>query len=112
MSFAFFGDEETIAIGNTDYNDFLQRSTIYNGTHVSGIGHADSAGEQFFFEAGMLLEEIKIENEYIKLPDLHFFAGNKDSINVKRESKGKTGVQVFREMCAIIHEEIGPTPAK
>ena len=75
MTFALFGNEETIAIGNCDFRDFFHRSTIYNRLHVTDIKDA-KAQEQIFFESAMLLEEVPIENEYIKLPDLYFFAGN------------------------------------
>jgi hypothetical protein len=77
LAFAFLGEEETIAIGNVDHNDFLQRSTIYNRPHRNGLADRNAGDEQIFFEAAMLLEEIKIENDYIKLPELHFFTGNK-----------------------------------
>src|SRR5690606_23641961 len=42
-----------------------------------GIADREKGDEQVFFEAGMLLEEVRIKNEYIKLPELHFYAGNK-----------------------------------
>ncbi len=77
LTFAFLGENETIAIGNIDHKDFLQRSTIYNRPHRSGLKDRKAGDEQIFFEAGMLLEEIKIKNDYIKLPELHFFTGNK-----------------------------------
>ena len=77
MSFALFGNEETIAIGNADYNDFFHRSTIYNKPHRTGPRFAEPGEEQIFFESAMLLEKTPIENEYIKLPELYFYAGNK-----------------------------------
>lgn len=77
LTFAFLGKEETLAIGNVDHNDFLQRSTLYNHPHRSGLTGQDPGDEQVFFEAGMLLEDTKIKNEYIKLPELHFYAGNR-----------------------------------
>ncbi len=77
LAFAFLGQEETIAIGNVEHNDFLQRNTIYNRPHRNGIADREKGDEQVFFEAGMLLEEVRIKNEYIKLPELHFYAGNK-----------------------------------
>lgn len=55
----------------------MQRATIYNRPHREGISHLSQGEEQFFFESAMLLEEIKIENEYIKLSELHFYTGNK-----------------------------------
>jgi hypothetical protein len=77
LTFAFLGEQETIAIGNVDHNDFLQRSTIYNRQHRNGLTDQETSDEQVFFEAAMLLEEIKIQNDYIKLPELHFYTGNK-----------------------------------
>jgi len=77
LTFAFLGEKETIAIGNVDHNEFLQRSTIYNRPHRSGLEDRNAGDEQIFFEAAMLLEEIKIQNDYIKLPELHFYTGNK-----------------------------------
>ncbi|MDX1283573.1 MAG: alpha-galactosidase [Draconibacterium sp.] len=77
LTFAFLGENETIAIGNLNQNDFLQRSTIYNRTHRFGLQDRNIGEEQVFFESAMLLEKIRIKNEYIKLPELHFFTGNK-----------------------------------
>ena len=77
LTFAFLGKEETIAVGNIDHRDFLQRCTIYNRPHRSGLEDQHVEDEQIFFEAAMLLEEIKIRNDYIKLPELHFYTGNK-----------------------------------
>ena len=76
LAFAFLGQTETIAIGQTNHNDFFHRSSIYNRTHHEGINQTKLTGEQFFFESGMLLEEIKIKNEYILLPEVHFYGGN------------------------------------
>ena len=77
LTFAFLGEKETIAVGNVDHRDFLQRCTIYNRPHRSGLEDKNAEDEQVFFEAAMLLEEIKIQNDYIKLPELHFYTGNK-----------------------------------
>ena len=77
LAFGFLGKKETIAVGNLDHKDFLQRSTIFNRPHRSGLSDRYVGGEQLFFESAMHLEETPIENEYIKLPELHFFAGNK-----------------------------------
>uniref|UniRef100_UPI003217EC62 alpha-galactosidase n=1 Tax=uncultured Draconibacterium sp. TaxID=1573823 RepID=UPI003217EC62 len=77
MTFGFLGEEETIAIGNLDHNDFYQRFTIYNRSHTEGIRNSRTDQNQVFFESGMLLDKINIENEYIKLPELHFFTGNR-----------------------------------
>lgn len=76
MAFAFFGNKETVAIGNGDQRDFFHRSTIYNKPHTTGFKDEKTVDEQVFFESAMLLEEVPIENEYIKLPDLYFYAGN------------------------------------
>jgi hypothetical protein len=77
MTFALMGKNETIAIGNIDCNDFLHRSAIYNRFHRRKLNHREPGDEHIFFESAMLLNQIQIENEYIKLPDLHFYTGNK-----------------------------------
>ena len=77
LSTALLSENETIAIGNLDQKDFLQRSTIYKHSHRNGLNDQKTDDEKIFFEAAILLENIAIENEYIKLPELHFFAGNK-----------------------------------
>lgn len=76
MTFGFLGKQETIAVGNIDHNNFQQRFTIYNRSHSGGLRHEKNISNQIFFESGMLLDEIQIDNEYIKLPDLHFYTGN------------------------------------
>jgi hypothetical protein len=77
LSFAFMGKNETIAVGTLDNKDFLQRSTIYNQTHRTRLQDKEEYEENIFFEAAMQLDQSKIKNEYIKLPNLHFFTGNK-----------------------------------
>ncbi|MCG6187204.1 alpha-galactosidase [Maribellus maritimus] len=77
LSFAFLGKNETIAIGNIDHSRFLHRSTIYNRIHQKGLGSQVIDDEKIFFESGMLLEDIRIDNEYIKLPELYFYTGNR-----------------------------------
>lgn len=77
LSTALLSENETIAIGNLNQKDFLQRSTIYKHNHRNGLKDQKIDDEKTFFEAAILLENIAIENEYIKLPELHFFAGNK-----------------------------------
>ncbi len=77
LSFAFLGKNETIAIGNADHTRFLHRSSIYNRNHQKGMKDEFVADEQIFFESGMLLEDIRIDNEYIKLPELFFYTGNR-----------------------------------
>jgi hypothetical protein len=97
LTFAFLGKEETIAIGNVDHNDFLQRSTIYNRPHRDGLADRETGDEQVFFESGMLLEEIKIKNEYIKLPELHFYAGNKPFETLQELTWNSGGVTKARQ---------------
>ncbi len=77
MTFALMGEKETIAIGNIDHRDFLHRSALYNRFHHRGLRGEKTGDEHIFFEAAMLLNQTRIENEYVKLPDLHFFTGNK-----------------------------------
>jgi hypothetical protein len=77
LSFAFLGKNETIAVGALDHRDFLQRSTIYNQTHRTRLQDKEEYEENIFFEAAMQLDQSKIQNEYIKLPNLYFFTGNK-----------------------------------
>lgn len=77
MTFALMGEKEAIAIGNIDCNDFLHRSAIYNRFHRRKLNHRETGDEHIFFESAMLLNQTQIENEYIKLPDLHFYTGNK-----------------------------------
>lgn len=77
LSFAFLGKTETIAIGNTDHNDFLQRSTIYCHRHRQRLQDSEEGDGHIFFEAAMLLNQTKIDNEYVKLPNLFFYTGNK-----------------------------------
>lgn len=77
MNFGFMGQNETIAIGNIDHKNFYQRFSIYNRQHKAGIRGEQAGKDQVFFEAAMLLDQTRIDNEYIKLPELHFFTGNK-----------------------------------
>jgi hypothetical protein len=77
MTFGFMGKEETMAIGNLDGSNFLQRFTLYNRAHSNGLQNKETSENKVFFEAAMLLDETNIENEYIKLPELHFVTGNR-----------------------------------
>ena len=77
LSFAFLGKNETIAVGTLDHKDFLQRSTLYSHRHRTRLQDKEEYEEKIFFEAAMQLDQSKIKNEYIKLPNLYFFTGNK-----------------------------------
>lgn len=98
MACAFLAEKETIAIGNIDHTDFLHRSAIYNRYHNRRLNHSESGDEHLFFESAMLLNRTRIENEYIKLPELHFFTGNKPyetiqelAWRINRKSEARTG---------------------
>ncbi len=77
LAFALMGEEETIAIGNADQNDFLQRSTIYSHRHRQRLKDREEGDGKIFFEAAMLLNQTPVKDEYAKLPELYFYAGNK-----------------------------------
>ena len=77
LSFAFFSKNETIAVGTLDHENFLQRSTIYSQRHRTRLQDKEQYEENIFFEAALQLNQSKIKNEYIKLPNLYFFTGDK-----------------------------------
>lgn len=77
LTFGLLAENETIAVGNIDHKDFLQRGTIYNRIHGNDFSDDNHPLEKVFFESALYTEGIYIENEYIKLPELHFVAGNK-----------------------------------
>ncbi len=111
LTFAFLGKQETIAIGNTDHTNFLQRSTIYNRPHRKGLDDQKSGNDQIFFESAMLLEEIKIKNEYIKLPELCFYTGNKP-YETLQELSWRTGEETVARQSSITSYHIIGKPPK
>ncbi len=92
LSFGLLNKDETIAIGTLDHNDFLLRSTIYNKRHRTRLYDKEEDEGNIFFEAAMQLDQSKIDNEYIKLPVLHFFTGNKP-YETLRELAIKAGIK-------------------
>jgi len=67
---------DTFAIGAYEQTDFIQRSSIYNQTHRTGLNESRAGKQSVFFEAGFATENILLKDEFIKLPDLYIYHGN------------------------------------
>ena len=74
---ALIGNSETLAVGNAEHHNFLQRSTIYTHRHQNRLQDKDEGENPVFFEAGLLLNQINAVNELVRLPPLFFLTGNK-----------------------------------
>ncbi len=70
-------ENETLAIGTYEHNDFIQKSTLYNRPHRRGLSDRYPDVEQILFETGFVTENIPLKDDFIKLPDIYIFFGNK-----------------------------------
>jgi hypothetical protein len=68
---------DTLAIGAFEQTDFIQRSSIFNHPRRLGLQERRKGGEAVFFEAGFSTEGIPLKNEFIRLPDLFIYFGNR-----------------------------------
>ncbi len=76
MTFSLHNEKNTLAVGTLDHKSFLHRSTIFNRSHRQGLADSLPDDEYVYFESGFLMEKQFYKNEYIKLPDIHFYYGN------------------------------------
>ncbi len=67
---------ETLAISAYDHYDFIQQCSIYNRPHRKGLYDRYADKEDIFFEAGFVMENIPLQNDFIKLPDIYIITGN------------------------------------
>ncbi|WP_163710366.1 glycoside hydrolase family 36 protein [Mangrovibacterium lignilyticum] len=67
---------ETLAFSAYEHYDFIQKSTIYNRPHRKGLYDRYPDKEDIFFETGFVMENIPLQNEFIKLPDIYIVKGN------------------------------------
>lgn len=70
-------EKETLAIGTYEHRDFIQKSTIYNRPHRRGLVDRYPDVEHVMFETGFVTENIPLKDDFIKLPDIFIFFGNK-----------------------------------
>ena len=70
-------EHETLAIGTYEHSDFIQKSTLYNRPHRRGLSDRYPDVEQVLFETGFVTENIPLKDDFIKLPDIYIFFGNK-----------------------------------
>jgi hypothetical protein len=70
-------ENETLAFGAYEHRDFLQKSTIYNRPHRRGLVDRYPDVEPIIFETGFVTENIPLKDDFIKLPDIYIFFGNK-----------------------------------
>ena len=69
-------NNETIAFAAYEHYDFIQKCSIYNRPHRKGLLDRYPDKEDVFFEAGFVMENIPLQNDFIKLPDLYIIQGN------------------------------------
>lgn len=77
LTFSLINGNDTLAIGTLDHNNYLHRSTLFNRTHRQAPGLKPAEYNPVFFESGFSLEKTNSNNEFLKLPDIHFVFGNK-----------------------------------
>ncbi|WP_321288633.1 glycoside hydrolase family 36 protein [uncultured Sunxiuqinia sp.] len=70
-------ENDTIVVGTFEHNDFVQKSTLYNRPHRRGIVDRYPDVESIFFETGFVTERIPLKDDFIKLPDIYIYYGNK-----------------------------------
>ncbi len=70
-------NQDTIAVGCYEQHDFIQRSTVFNKPHRSGLLDRNPDKESIFYETGFVTENIPLKDDFIKLPDIFIFYGNR-----------------------------------
>ena len=70
-------ENEALAFGAYEHKDFTQKSTIYNRPHRRGLVDRYPDVEPILFETGFVTENIPLKDDFIKLPDIYIFYGNK-----------------------------------
>ena len=70
-------ENETLAFGAYEHRDFLQKSALYNRPHRRGLVDRYPDVEPIIFETGFVTENIPLKDDFIKLPDIYIFFGNK-----------------------------------
>lgn len=68
---------DTLAFGAYEHSDFIQKSTVYNRPHRRGLADRYPDVEPILFETGFVTENIPLKDDFIKLPDIYIFYGNK-----------------------------------
>ncbi len=68
---------DTLAFGAYEHRDFIQKSTVYNRPHRRGLMDRYADVEPVLFETGFVTENIPLKDDFIKLPDIYVFYGNK-----------------------------------
>ena len=68
---------ETLSFGAYEHSDFIQKSTVYNRPHRRGLLDRYPDVESILFETGFVTENIPLKDDFIKLPDIYIFFGNK-----------------------------------
>ena len=69
-------NNETIAFAAYEHYDFIQKCSIYNRPHRKKLLDRHPDKEDIFFEAGFVMENIPLQDDFIKLPDLYIIQGN------------------------------------
>lgn len=77
MSAIIAKNGDTLAVGAYDQKDFIQKSSIYNRPGRTGLRDKNPGFETVFFEAGFLTENIPLKDDFIKLPELYIYHGNR-----------------------------------
>jgi len=67
---------DTIVFSAYEHYDFIQKCIIYNRPHRKGLYDRYPDKEEVFFEAGFVMENVPLKNEFIKLPDIYIIKGN------------------------------------
>ncbi len=69
-------NNNTLAFAAYDHYDFIQKSTIYNRPHRKGLLDRFPDKEDVFIETGFVMENIPLQDDFIKLPDIYIIQGN------------------------------------
>ncbi len=77
-------DGQTVALGALRHHEFLQRCTLSNRQRRCGLCDRHVNSEDVLLEAGFSTERIVIEGHELRLPALHFVAGDQPFDTLRR----------------------------
>ena len=73
---ALTGSRETLAVGAYDHHQFIHKTTFFNRPHRRGLEDEFSDRESYFLESGFVTENIPLEDNFVKMPDIYLLGGD------------------------------------
>lgn len=97
MSALIASNGDTLAIGAYEHSEFIQKCSIYNRPGRTGLKDKNPGYESVLFEAGFLTENIPLKDDFIKLPELYIYGGNRPYGTIQNLAWGISEINIARK---------------